>query len=64
MKPFLSNVARMRLWSDDEGQDLVEYALLAGIVGVAAALFAPELSTSMKTIYSQLASRLTESASI
>ena len=64
MKLFPKNVMRMRLWYDDEGQDLVEYALLAGLLGVAAALFAPQLSTSMGSIYSKLASKLTESASI
>ncbi len=64
MKTYFSSMARLHVWFDDEGQDLVEYALLAGLVGVAAALFAPELSTSMKAIYSRLASKVSEAASI
>ena len=64
MKTYFSSMARLHVWFDDEGQDLVEYALLAGLVGVAAALFAPELSTSMEAIYSRLASKVSEAASI
>ena len=64
MNPFLTHLTRMRLWYDDEAQDLVEYALLAGLVAVAAALFAPDLSASMKAIYSRVASRLTETANL
>jgi Flp pilus assembly pilin Flp len=46
------------LWADERGQDVVEYALLAGLVAVASGLFAPEMTDGMKTIYSRLASRL------
>ena len=48
---------------DEGGQDLVEYALLAGLVAVAAGLFLPGLSTSMESIYSKLASKLAEASS-
>jgi len=46
------------LWSDESGQDLVEYALLAGLVAVASGLFAPDMTNSMTAIYSRLASKL------
>lgn len=48
----------LALWADEAGQDMVEYALLAGLVAVASGLFAPEMSDSMTSIYSRLASRL------
>lgn len=51
------------LREDEGGQDLVEYALLAGLVAVAAGLFLPGLSTSMDSIYSKLASKLAEASS-
>ena len=46
------------LWRDERGQDLVEYALLAGFVAVAAGIFLPNVSGSMYTIYSRVASKL------
>lgn len=46
------------LWADEGGQDMVEYALLAGLVAVASGLFASDMSDSMKIIYSRVASRL------
>ena len=48
----------------EEAQDLVEYALLAGLVAVASGLFAPELSESMRSIYSRLAVKLGEAAGV
>lgn len=48
----------LALWADEAGQDMVEYALLAGLVAVASGLFAPDMSESMTSIYSRLASRL------
>jgi len=56
----LKIASRLRRWSDDSGQDLVEYALLAGLVAVASGLFLPGMATSMDTIYSRLASKLVE----
>ena len=48
------------LLDDERGQDLVEYALLAGLAAVASGLFVPNMSASMETIYSRLASKLVE----
>jgi pilus assembly protein Flp/PilA len=48
---------RLRLLIDDtEGQDLVEYALLAGFVAVAAGALLPGISDSISTIFSRMAS--------
>ena len=46
------------VWADEAGQDMVEYALLAGLVAVASGLFAPDMTDGMTTIYSRLASKL------
>lgn len=56
----LLRLAPLRLWNEERGQDLVEYALLAGLVAVATGLFAPSLSASMGTVYSKIASKLVE----
>ena len=37
---------------DDSGQDLVEYALLSGIIGIAGVLLFPSIATKMKAAYS------------
>lgn len=47
----LSNLAR-----DERGQDMVEYALLAGFIAVAAGATLPGISTSISTIFSKMAS--------
>lgn len=46
-----------------KGQDLVEYALLAGFVAVAAGALLPAVSTSISTIFSRMGSVLTAAAS-
>lgn len=55
---------RLRLLVDDtEAQDLVEYALLAGFVAVAAGALLPAISTSISTIFSRMGSVLSAAAS-
>lgn len=56
-------VFRVRsLVDNDEGQDMVEYALLAGFVAVAAGALLPAISTSISTIFSRMGSVLTGAA--
>jgi len=43
--------AAVRLAVDDAGQDLVEYALLSGIIGVAGVLLFPLIADGMRTAY-------------
>ena len=40
-----------RLVRDESGQDLIEYALLTGIIAVGVALFGPPVLAQMKTAY-------------
>ncbi len=51
------------LAEDNEGQDLVEYALLAGFVAVAAGALLPGISDSISVIFSKMASVLSTAAS-
>jgi Flp pilus assembly pilin Flp len=46
----------MRAWRDRRGQDLIEYALMAGFVAVAAGAIMPGVATSISTILSSVAS--------
>jgi pilus assembly protein Flp/PilA len=46
----------VRLAKDRKGQDMVEYALLAGFIAVAAGALLPDISDSISTIFSRMAS--------
>jgi pilus assembly protein Flp/PilA len=50
------------VWVDDRGQDLIEYALMAGFVAVAAGAIMPGVSTSISTIFSKIACVMSKSA--
>ena len=52
-----------RTWKDKRAQDLIEYALMAGFVAVAAGAIMPGVATSISTIFSQVASVMTGAAS-
>jgi len=51
-----------RLTQNRKGQDLIEYALMAGFVAVAAGAIMPSVSTSISTIFSKVASAMTSAA--
>ena len=43
-----------RLWQDTQGQDLVEYALAAGMVAVAAVAAMPALQSTVTTVFTKI----------
>jgi pilus assembly protein Flp/PilA len=50
---------KLKIWKDRRGQDLIEYALMAGFVAVAAGAIMPGVATSISTIFSKIASVMT-----
>jgi Flp pilus assembly pilin Flp len=52
----------VRLFKDRKGQDLVEYALLAGFIAVAAGALLPPIADSISTIFSRMASVVSAAA--
>ena len=52
-----------RIWRDQRGQDLIEYALMAGFVAVAAGAIMPNVASSISTIFSQVSSVLSAASS-
>jgi pilus assembly protein Flp/PilA len=46
-------------WRDKRGQDLIEYALMAGFVAVAAGAIMPNVAQSISVIFSKIASVMT-----
>ena len=63
MNRFLKIVILTRIWRDERGQDLIEYALMAGFVAVAAGAIMPNIASSISTIFSQISSVLTSASS-
>ena len=55
-------VWKLRIWKDTRGQDLIEYALMAGFVAVAAGAIMPGVATSISTIFSKVASAMSTAA--
>ena len=53
MKNFL---LKLKAIKDTRGQDLIEYALMAGFVAVAAGAVMPGVASSISTIFSKVAS--------
>jgi pilus assembly protein Flp/PilA len=49
-------------WKDSRGQDLIEYALMAGFVAVAAGAIMPNVASSISTIFSSITSVLAGAA--
>lgn len=54
---------QLGIWKDTRGQDLIEYALMAGFVAVAAGAIMPNVASSISTIFSQISSVLASAAS-
>jgi Flp pilus assembly pilin Flp len=52
-----------RLLKKTSGQDLIEYALMAGFVAVSAGAIMPNVAASISTIFSSIASVMTGAAS-
>jgi pilus assembly protein Flp/PilA len=47
-----------RLWKEEQGQDLIEYALLVALVALAAAVGMNSLATAINSEFSKLGSSL------
>ena len=62
MKAASQALWRLRIWKDTHGQDLIEYALMAGFVAVAAGALMPGVATSISTIFSKIGSVTTAAA--
>ena len=63
MKKFDNLMVIVRIWADTKGQDLIEYALMAGFVAVAAGAIMPGIASSISKIFSKVASVMTGAAS-
>ncbi len=63
MKTVIDAMWKLRIWTDNHAQDLIEYALMAGFVAVSAGAIMPGVATSISRVFSKVASTMTAAAS-
>jgi pilus assembly protein Flp/PilA len=63
MKRFNHLMMIAQIWKDTKGQDLIEYALMAGFVAVAAGAIMPGVSDNISQIFSKISSSMGSAAS-
>ena len=58
MSYLYDKIWRLRIWKETHGQDLIEYALLAGFVAVAGVATFPPIAGGISTIFSKINSEM------
>jgi len=59
----LVNLAwKARIWHDTLGQDLIEYALMSGLIGTAVVALSPQLAAAITAQFSRVATPLSQAA--
>ncbi|MBI1786374.1 MAG: Flp family type IVb pilin [Acidobacteria bacterium] len=62
MNRLLNLAVAMQVWKDRRGQDMIEYALLAGFVAVAIGAVMPGAASSINIVFSKINSILVDAA--
>ena len=62
MKQLFANIYALRIWKDTKGQDMIEYALMAGFVAVAAGALMPGIAGSITAVFVKVGSVMTAAA--
>ena len=63
MNRVIRLVVKWQIWKDRKGQDLIEYALMAGFVAVAAGAIMPGVASSINVVFSKVNSMMIDAAS-
>ena len=62
MNRLYNLLSRAAILKDTHGQDLIEYALMAGFVALAAGAIMPDVAISISTIFSKIADTMSLAA--
>ena len=62
MNRVIKLVVNWQIWQDRKGQDLIEYALMAGFVALAAVSIMPGIGSSINIIFSKVNSIMIQAA--
>ena len=57
MRSFWKN-----FWKDTRGQDLIEYALIAGFIALAAAALLPQVGDTINSVFDNINTQLSDAA--
>ena len=60
---IIQRAVKSQIWKDRRGQDLIEYALMAGFVAVAAGAIMPGVASSINIVFSKVNSVMIDAAS-
>ena len=63
MKRLVKLAVKLQILRDTRGQDLIEYALMAGFVAVAAGAIMPGVASSINVVFSKVNSIMIDAAS-
>ena len=53
-KRLMKAVVKLQIFKDNKGQDLIEYALMAGFVALAASAIFPGIGASINVVFSKV----------
>jgi pilus assembly protein Flp/PilA len=62
MKAINQTLLKLRIWKDTKGQDLIEYALMAGFVAVAAGAIMPGVAENISRVFSKVSVSMSNAA--
>jgi Flp pilus assembly pilin Flp len=63
MQPLLNFIWTLKIRRDTSGQDLIEYALMSGLIATAVIALSPQLAASISTEFSRVSGPLSTAAS-
>jgi pilus assembly protein Flp/PilA len=63
MNKLIQLAVNLQIWKDRKGQDLIEYALMAGFVAVAAGAVMPGIASGINVVFSKVNSIMIVAAS-
>ena len=55
-------LCRLKRWKETHGQDLIEYAMMAGFIAVAAGAVLPGVGPAISTIFSKVSLQLAKAS--
>ena len=64
MKKMIDATLKLKIWKDNHGQDLVEYALMAAFLAAASGFTLPQVASSISTIFTSVAAMLSTGGTV
>lgn len=58
MGTLLDTILKLKIWKDTRGQDLTEYALMAGFLVTVAGALSPAIAGQVSTVFSHVGNSL------